>query len=79
MENQKCSKQIQSNFQVYHIKLDQEPIVFLSGEGDTNAVLLLRVRFVNWFVFVFVILSCLFTAALLSPAGKGLNYWLSFV
>ena len=64
MENHKYSKQIQCNFQDYHIKLDQEPIVFLSGEGDTEAVLLLWVRFVNWFVFVFVILSCLFTAAL---------------
>ena len=26
------------------------------------------------FVFVFVILSCLFVAALWSPAGKGLTY-----
>ena len=29
------------------------------------------------FVFVFVILSCLFLAALWSPAGKGLASWLS--
>ena len=28
---------------------------------------------------VFVILSCLFTAALWSPAGKGLTSWFSFV
>ena len=31
------------------------------------------------FVFVFVILSCLFPAALWSPAGKGLTSWLSCV
>ena len=29
------------------------------------------------FVFVFVKLSCLFLAALRSPAGKGLTSWLS--
>ena len=29
------------------------------------------------FVFVFVIRSCLFIAALWSPAGKGLTSWLS--
>ena len=28
---------------------------------------------------VFVMLSCLFIAALWSPAGKGLTSWLSFV
>ena len=28
-------------------------------------------------VFVFAILSCLFLAALWSPVGKGLAYWLS--
>ena len=31
------------------------------------------------FVFVFVIQSCLFFAALWSPAGKGLTCWLSCV
>ena len=31
------------------------------------------------FCFVFVMLSCLFIAALWSPAGKGLTPWLSFV
>ena len=31
------------------------------------------------FVFVIVMLSCLFIAALWSPAGKGLASWLSFV
>ena len=31
------------------------------------------------FMFVFVMLSCLFIAALRSPAGKGLNSWLSCV
>ena len=29
--------------------------------------------------FVFVLLSCLFNAALWSPAGKGLTSWLSCV
>ena len=31
------------------------------------------------YVFVFVMLSCLFIAALWSPAGKGLTSWLSCV
>ena len=31
------------------------------------------------FIFVFVMLSYLFLAALLSPAGKGLTSWLSCV
>ena len=29
--------------------------------------------------FLFVMLSCLFIAALWPPAGKGLTFWLSFV
>ena len=33
--------------------------------------------FVNHLCFVFVMLSCLFIAALWSPAGKGLASWLS--
>ena len=32
-----------------------------------------------WIIFVFVMLSCLFLAALWSPAGKGLSPWLSCV
>ena len=32
-----------------------------------------------YFCFVFVMLSRLLIAALWSPAGKGLTYWLSFV
>ena len=31
------------------------------------------------FIFVFVMLLCLFTAALWSPAGKGLTTWLLFM
>ena len=31
------------------------------------------------FMFVFVMLSCLFLAALWSPAGKGLTSWVLFV
>ena len=31
------------------------------------------------FMFVFSVLSCLFPAALRSPAGKGVASWLSFV
>ena len=31
------------------------------------------------FMLLFVILSCLFIAALWSPAGKGLSSWLLFV
>ena len=31
------------------------------------------------FMFVFVVLSCLFLAALWSPAGKRVTLWLSFV
>ena len=40
----------------------------------SKAVLLLWMLFV---ICVFVILSCLFLAALLSPAEKGLTSWLS--
>ena len=29
------------------------------------------------YIFILVMLSCLFPAALWSPAGKGLTYWLS--
>ena len=29
-----------------------------------------------YFVILFVILFCMFVGALLSPAGKGLTYWL---
>ena len=43
----------------------------------SKAVLLLWILFV--IVFCFVILSCLFLAALCSPAGKGLVSWLSCV
>ena len=32
-----------------------------------------------YFWFVFVMLSHLLIAALRSPAGKGLTYWISFV
>ena len=32
-----------------------------------------------YFCLLFVMLSRLFVAALWSPAGKGLTYWLSFV
>ena len=32
-----------------------------------------------YFCIVFVMLSCLLIAALWSPAGKGLTFWLSFV
>ena len=31
----------------------------------------------SFLLFTFVVLSCLFTAALWSPAGKGLTSWLS--
>ena len=31
------------------------------------------------FLFIFVMLSCLFLTALSSPAGKGLRSWLSLV
>ena len=40
--------------------------------GGSKAVLLLWICFVN-LCFVFVLLSCLFIAALWSPAGKGLT------
>ena len=33
----------------------------------------------SYFCLVFVILSCMFIAALWSPAGKGLTSWLLFV
>ena len=32
-----------------------------------------------YFCFVFVMVSCPFNAALWSPAGKGLTFWLSCV
>ena len=55
---------------VKHFKLSSK---FLTDRS--NAVLLLWILFL---LFVFrVILSCLFFASLLSPAGKGLTSWLS--
>ena len=46
----------------------------------SKVVLLLRILFVIYVSkFVFIILSCLFLAALWSPAGKGLTSWLSCV
>ena len=43
----------------------------------SKAATLLWNRFVIWFLCVSVILSCLFLAAVWSPAGKGLTSWLS--
>ena len=50
------------------------PVIFFTDRS--KAVLLLWILFVIY-VFMSVMLSCLFNAALWSPAGKGLISWLS--
>ena len=50
-----------------------------SVNGFSKAVLLLWIVFVSYVTFLFVVLSCLFLAALWSPAGIGLNSWLLYV
>ena len=50
------------------------PVIFFTDRS--KAVLLLLILFVIY-VFMSVMLSCLFNAALWSPAGKGLISWLS--
>ena len=43
----------------------------------SKAVLLLGIVFDLCFMYIFIMLSCLFLAALWSPAGKGLTSWFS--
>ena len=52
----------------------------VSFADRSKVVLLLWILFCHsCFIFIFVVLACLFLAVLWSPAGKGLTSWLSCV
>ena len=58
---------------VKHVK-DLQKFCYLPFQGDASFIIC-----VSCLTLVNVILSCLFLAALWSPAGKGLTSWLLYV
>ena len=52
---------------------------FFSHVGTGKMTPMAKIRSLCYLCIVFVMLSCLFIAALWSPAGKGLTSWLLFV